>query len=223
MSDLSRKETIIFLEATMSKFRGVNRNQLFLLPPSIEDFVPEGHMARLVDEVVESLCTHEIEEKYSHLGRKAYEPKMLIKILFYGYSTGDRSSRKLARKCEMDLAYLYLGGMERPDFRTISDFRKNNLEALKGYFRDIVLFCRGAGLGRGQAVFIDGTKIRANAAAKRTKKKLRKFSVRLRMLTRLRTESMGRDEEMNCLLNYRRPLIAAAVLRKQRSVWRRTA
>jgi len=155
----------------MSKFRGVNRHQLFLLPPSVEDFVPEGHMARLVDEVVEGLCTHEIEEKYSHLGRKAYEPKMLIKILFYGYSTGDRSSRKLARKCEMDLAYLYLSGMERPDFRTISDFRKNNLEKLKGYFRDIVLFCREAGLGRGRAVFIDGTKIRANAAAKRTKKK----------------------------------------------------
>jgi len=155
----------------MSKFRGVNRHQLFLLPPSIDDFVPEGHMARMIDEVVEGLSTHEIEEKYSHLGRKAYEPKMLIKILFYGYSTGDRSSRKLARKCEMDLAYLYLSGMERPDFRTISDFRKNNLEKLKGYFRDIVLFCRGAGLGRGRAVFIDGTKIRANAASKRTKKK----------------------------------------------------
>jgi transposase len=140
---------------------------MFLLPPSIEDFVPEGHMARMIDEVVEGLSTRRIEEKYSHLGRKAYEPKMLIKILFYGYFTGDMSSRKLARRCEMDLAYLYLSGMERPDFRTISNFRKNNLEELKRYFRDIVVFCREAGLGRGTAVFIDGTKIKANAAAKK--------------------------------------------------------
>lgn len=155
----------------MSNFREVNRKEPFLLPPSVDEFVPDGHLARMIDEVVERLDTEPIERKYSRLGRKAYHPKMLIKLLFYGYSTGERSSRRLAKKCETDLAYLYLAGMEKPDFRTISDFRKNHLPELKDYFRQIILICQGLGLGKGPALFIDSSKIKANASAKKTKSK----------------------------------------------------
>ena len=155
----------------MSKFRETSRNEQFLLPLSINDFIPANHMARMIDELAERLDTKPIEDKYSRLGRKGYAPRMLIRLLFYGYSTGERSSRKIAGKCETDLAYMYLSGMDKPDFRTISDFRKNNIAELKSYFRDVVLFCHEAGLGRGAALFIDGTKIRANASAKKSVKK----------------------------------------------------
>ena len=165
----------------MSKFRETNRREEFLLPPSVEDFIPAGHLARLVDEVVSKLDLDPIEQKYSYLGRKGYAPSVLVKIIFYGYAIGERSSRVLARRCETDLAYMFLAEMERPDFRTISDFRKNNLAELKALFRDIVVLCQKMGLGCGGRLFIDGSKILANAAAKRTKdeKKLNEYRVEL--------------------------------------------
>ena len=115
----------------MNKFKPTNESQLFLLPPSVEDFVPESHLARLIDEVVETLDTSIIEEKYSRLGQKSYHPKSIIKLLFYGYSTGIISGRKIAQRCESDTAFMYLARMYRPDFRTINGFQKNNLRKSK--------------------------------------------------------------------------------------------
>jgi len=155
----------------MSIFREGKRNEPFLLPHSIDDFVPDDHLARMIDEVVERLDVRKIERNFSPIGRRAYAPKMLLKVLIYGFATRERSSRKLAHRCETDLAYMFLCGMETPDFRTISDFRKKYLEEIKKYFRDITLLCLGMGLGRGKVVFIDGTKIHANASAKKSKKK----------------------------------------------------
>ena len=154
----------------MSDFREVNRYERLLLPPSIDEFISDNHPARMIDEVVENFDTREIENKYSWLGRKAFHPKVMIKLLFYGYTTGVRSSRKLAKRCEEDLAFMFLCCKETPDFRTINDFRKDHLEELKEYFKDIVLLGRQLGLGLSKAIFIDGTKIRANASAKKSKK-----------------------------------------------------
>ena len=155
----------------MSKFKPYRKEQLYLLPPSLEDFVPEGHMAKFVYETVEGLDTTDIENKYSELGQNTYHPKILLKLLFYGYATGVRSGRKIAARCESDTAYMYLAEMYRPDFRTINDFRKNNLNEIELYFIEIVRVCKEVGLIKIGEISIDGTKIKANAAARRTKDK----------------------------------------------------
>jgi transposase len=155
----------------MAKFKPYRRQQRFLFPPSLEDYVPEGHLARLVCEVVEGLDTSRIENKYSELGQHTYHPKILLKLLFYGYTTGVRSGRKIAARCETDTAYMYLAEMYRPDFRTINDFRKNNLEEIEQYFVEIVKLCKELGMVKVGQISIDGSKIRANASPKRSKKK----------------------------------------------------
>ena len=111
----------------MARFKAYNLDQWMLLPASLHEYVPEGHLARLIHTVVEELDTTPIEMKYSDLGQHTYHPKILTKLLFYGYAVGERSGRKIARRCETDTAYMYLSQMYRPDFRTINDFRKNNL------------------------------------------------------------------------------------------------
>lgn len=155
----------------MAKFKPYRKRQSMLLPPVIEDFVPPSHLARVVDEVVEALDTKEIEDKYSDLGQNTYHPKIQLKLLFYGYATGNRSGRKIARMCETDTAYMYLAQMYRPDFRTINYFRKENLDKIKRYFVDIVRMCRALGMVKVGVINIDGTKVKANAANRRTKNK----------------------------------------------------
>jgi transposase len=155
----------------MARFKPYRKKQTMLLPPSLEDYVPVSHLARVVDEVVEALDTKEIEDKYSDLGQNTYHPKIQLKLLFYGYATGNRSGRKIAQLCESDTAYIYLAQMYRPDFRTINDFRKNNLDQIKDYFVEVVRMCKGLGMVKMGEISIDGTKIKANAAKRRTKDK----------------------------------------------------
>ena len=83
----------------MAKFKPYQKDQLHLLPACLEDYVPEGHLARFVYEVVEGLDTSTVESKYSELGQNTYHPKILLKLLFYGYATGVRSGRKIAIRC----------------------------------------------------------------------------------------------------------------------------
>ena len=135
----------------------------------MRDYVPESHLARLVDKVVEQLDTSAIENKYSEAGTKHLSSKILIKLLFYGYAVGDRSGRKISCKSETDTAYMYLSQMYKPDFRTVNDFRKKNLTELSGYFVDIVRLCKELGLVSIGQINIDGTKIKANAANRRAK------------------------------------------------------
>lgn len=142
---------------------------MHLLPPCLEDYVPEGHLARLVYEVVEGLDTSAIEDQYSELGQNTYHPKILLKLLFYGYATGVRSGRKIAGRTETDTAYMYLAEMYRPDFRTLNDFRKNHLPQIEGYFLQVVRLCKDLGMLKVGEISLDGTKIRAHASAKRSK------------------------------------------------------
>ena len=153
----------------MSKFKPYRKSQFMLFPNSIDDYVPENHLSRMISNIVEQLDTKDIEDKYSPLGQNTYHPKILVKLLFYGYATGERSGRKIASKCETDTAYIYLSQMYKPDFRTINDFRKNNIEELSGYFIDIVRMCKALGLISLGQINIDGTKIKAHAANRRTK------------------------------------------------------
>jgi transposase len=155
----------------MAKFKPYRRDQLHLLPPSLEDFVPAGHLARLIYEIVEGLDTAPIEGKYSDLGQHTYHPKILLKLLFYGYATGVRSGRKIAARCESDTAYMYLAELYRPDFRTINDFRKDNVPTIAEYFREIVRVCHELGMAQVGEIYLDSSKLKANAAPSRSKDK----------------------------------------------------
>jgi transposase len=153
----------------MEKFKPINNDQLFLLPPSVEDFIPAGHLARVIKEVVETIDVSSIESNYSYLGQKSYPPHLLLKLLFYGYSTGIRSGRKIATACECDTAFMYLANMYRPDFRTINDFRKDNIGFVQTAFVHIVQLCKGLGMCKAGLLIIDSTKLKANASADKSK------------------------------------------------------
>ena len=155
----------------MEKFKPINNAQLFLLPPSIEDFIPTGHLARVINEVVETIDVSSIESRYSYLGQKSYHPHLLLKLLFYGYSIGIRSGRKITAACESDTAFMYLANMYRPDFRTINDFRKDNLTFIQTAFVHIVQLCKALGMCKAGLLIIDSTKLKANANADKSKTK----------------------------------------------------
>lgn len=155
----------------MSKFKEDKTEQSLLFGYNVIDFISETHLANLVDEIVERLDTKKIEEKYSELGQKSYPPKLMIKILFYAYSKGIFSSRKIATACYEVLPFMFLGRMYRPDFRTISDFRKNNIDEMGNFFVEILKYCNELGLTEFGKISIDGSKFRANASSKLTKTK----------------------------------------------------
>ena len=155
----------------MEKFKPVTTEQLFLLPPSIEDFIPAGHLARVINDVVETIDVTEIESRYSFLGQKSYPPHLLLKLLFYGYSIGVRSGRKIASACEQDTAFMYLSSMYKPDFRTLNDFRKNNTAFIQQSFIHVVQLCKGLGMARAGMLILNETKLKANASAGKTKNK----------------------------------------------------
>jgi transposase len=155
-----------------SKFKSIQNDQLFLLPPNIEEFIPEGHLARVISEIVDTFDTRKIEERYSYQGQKSYHPKILIKLWVYGYATGTLSGRKIAMKCETDTAYMYLSSMYRPDFRTINDFRKDNIKSFEGYFVAVIKLCRELGMASIGTIALDGTKIRGNASSKEMRDKV---------------------------------------------------
>lgn len=155
----------------MNKFKPQQQAQLYLLPPSVEDFIPSGHLARVVSEVVETLEVSSIEAKYSELGQKSYAPRLIIKLLFYGYCIGIRSGRKIAAACESDTAFMYLASMYHPDFRTINDFRKDNIAFVEKAFIQVVQLCRALGMAQAGTLIIDGTKLRANASPAKSRNK----------------------------------------------------
>ncbi|MDN3513617.1 MAG: IS1182 family transposase [Candidatus Brocadia sp.] len=160
----------------MAKFKPFHEFQKPLMGFSPEAFldyiktvIPKDHLCRLVKEVVFSLDTEAIEAKYSFVGQRTYHPKLLLSVLFYGYATGVRSSRKLEERCLSDHFYIYLMQCYTPDHRTISDFRKNNLKAIEKYFVDIVRIFSKLGYTSIGKIYLDGTKLKGNASAKRTK------------------------------------------------------
>ena len=155
----------------MQKFKITSNAQLFLLPPSVEDFIPCDHLARVINEVVETIDVKEIEVKYSYLGQKSYHPHLLLKLLFYGYSIGIRSGRKIAAACESDTAFMYLSSMYKPDFRTINDFRKDNIDFIKKAFVHVVQLCKALGMCKAGMLILDSTKLKANASADLSKNK----------------------------------------------------
>jgi len=151
----------------MSKsFRDWHLDQDLLFPPSVQDFVPAGHLARFVVGLVrDDLDLSAIYAGYSgEKGQPPYHPAMMTALLLYGYAVGVYSSRRIARACGERVDFMSIVALDAPDFRTVSDFRKRHLKALEGLFVQVLKLCERAGLVRLGHVALDGTKVRANAS-----------------------------------------------------------
>jgi len=137
-----------------------------MFPPSVQEFVPEGHLAHFVRETVrEALDLSEILDSYGEeRGQPPYHPVMMTALLLYGYCQGVYSSRRLARACAERVDFMAVTAMSQPDFRTISDFRKRHLKALQGLFVQVLRLCQKQGLVKLGHVALDGTKVKANAS-----------------------------------------------------------
>lgn len=143
------------------------KNQTWLFPPAIEDLIPEDHVCFLVEDFIDSLDFSAFEEKYEGAGHPAYHPGILLKLLVMGVIDKVRSSRRLAKNARENVVYMYLAEKLTPDFRTISDFRKDNHELIKMVFKHTVHLARKEGMLDLSHLSTDGTKIKANAADKR--------------------------------------------------------
>src|SRR4030065_2441235 len=139
----------------------------WLLPPSIEDLIPEDHICFLVEGLIDSLDYTNFNIKYSGAGHPAYHPRILLKLLIMGVLDRVRSSRRLARNARENVVYLYLSEKIAPDFRTISDFRKNNPDLVKEVFKHTVKFAKEENLLDLSHLSTDGSKVKANASNRR--------------------------------------------------------
>ena len=150
----------------MSKqYRTYSPDDQYLLPPSLREWLPENHLAYFISDTIDELDLSAIEDKYQSLrGYPPYHPRMMVKLLVYAYCTSVYSSRKMARKLVEDVAFRVLAAGNRPDFRTISDFRKLHLPALRDLFAQVLLLCAKAGMVKLGHVALDGTKLKANAS-----------------------------------------------------------
>ena len=151
---------------TGKTFRDWQADQVFLLPPSVDDFVPEDHPARIVRELVEeALDLSSVMRSYSEVrGQPPCHPKMMVALLFYAYSRGIYSSREITRCCQDRMDFMAAAACRHPDFRTVNAFRKRHLSSLGGLFDQILALCMGMGLASLGHVSIDGTRIQANAS-----------------------------------------------------------
>jgi len=152
----------------MSKrFRTCTLDQPLLLPPSLQDWLPEDHLARFIGDVVDELDLSKILAVYERKdgrGQAAYHPVMMVRLLLYGYCRGVVSSRKIERATYEDVAFRYLAADEHPDHDTISTFRQMHLKSIAELFTQALQLCDKAGLIKLGHVAIDGTKLKANAS-----------------------------------------------------------
>jgi transposase len=140
--------------------------QDLLLPPSLRDWLPEDHLAYFVSDLIDQLDLSAITTVYEdeERGYPPYHPAMLTKVLVYAYCVGVFSSRKIQRRVQEDVAFRVLAAGNAPDFRTIADFRKTHLPALKGFFEQVLRLARELGTPRVGGVALDGSKVKANAS-----------------------------------------------------------
>ncbi len=148
----------------MPKFKLYVQNQPMLLPPDIRDFLPKDHIVFLINEVVDNLNIDSVIKTYSEEGNPAYDPRMMIKVMFYGYTQGIRSSRKIEDALYENIAFRFLSANQNPDHGTINLFRKKHLVDLENVFSQIVVLCGRLDIADLMDISIDGTKIKANAS-----------------------------------------------------------
>jgi transposase len=148
----------------MSNFRSIDRQTGFLLPPSVDEWLPEKHLARFVVEVIDDLDLRVMRGSYRGSGSASYPPSLLLGILVYGYATGVFSSRKLERATYDSVAFRFIAANQHPDHDTIAAFRRRFLQEIEGLFVQVLAVAREMGVLKMGTVALDGTKIHANAS-----------------------------------------------------------
>jgi len=151
---------------TTRTFRPYEPTQVFLLPPSMQDWLPAKHLAYFILDIVPTLNLDGILKFYGPTARGTvpFDPRMMVGVLLYAYCVGTPSSRRIAKRLEEDIGFRVLAASQQPDFRTISEFRRLHLESLKSLFVQALRLCQKAGLVKLGQVALDGTKIKANAS-----------------------------------------------------------
>lgn len=147
-------------------FKECNRQQIYLMPPSLQEWLPEKDIAWFIIDVVEQMDLSGYYRKYRADGRgqEAYDPAMMVALLLYAYSNGIRSSRAIERLCERDIGFKVISGDEEPDHSTIARFRQDNGKGIEELFTEALKLCAKAGLVKVGVVALDGTKMKADAA-----------------------------------------------------------
>ncbi len=148
----------------MSHFRQCDRNTAFLLPPSVDEWLPEDHLARFVVDIVDQLDVSAMTRQYRGSGKAAYHPSMLLALLIYGYATGTYSSRRIEQASYDSLAFRYIAANTHPDHDTLCTFRKRFLKEIEGLFVQVLGIAREMKLLKLGTVALDGTKVHANAS-----------------------------------------------------------
>ncbi len=145
-------------------FKAYNPDQMMLLPPSLDDFIPKNHVVRVVRDVIDAINIDPIVRQYKGGGASAFHPKMMLKIIVYGYMSNIYSSRKIEQAVSSNIHFMWLAGMQRPDHNTINRFRCDKLKGvLKEVFGQVVTLMAGQGLMDIKRLYVDGTKLEANA------------------------------------------------------------
>ena len=148
----------------MSNFRLIDRDTGFLMPPSVDEWLPERHLARFVVEVIAGLDLRAMTGSYRGSGEASYHPELLLGLLVYGYATGVFSSRKLERATHDSVAFRFIAANEHPDHDTIATFRRRFLKQIEALFVQVLVLAREMGVLKMGTVALDGTKIHANAS-----------------------------------------------------------
>src|ERR1700740_2590440 len=148
----------------MSNFRAIDRKTGYLLPPSVDEWLPEKHLARFIADVIDGLDLGRMSRAYRGTGSASYHPRTLLSILVYGYAPGVFSSRKLERATWDSVAFRYIAGGEHPDHDTIATFRRRFLKDIEKLFVDVLRLAREMGVLKMGTIGLDGTKIHANAS-----------------------------------------------------------
>jgi len=148
----------------MSHFRQCDRNTVFLLPPSVDEWLPEDHLARFVVDIVDQLDLSAMTGQYRGSGKAAYHPSTLLALLIYGYATGVYSSRRIESASYDSLAFRYIAANTHPDHDTLCTFRKRFLKEIEGLFVEVLGIAKEMKLLKLGTVALDGTKVHANAS-----------------------------------------------------------
>ena len=150
----------------MSNFRTIDRETGYLLPPSVNEWLPERHLARFVVEIIDGLDLSAMSRSYRGTGSASYHPALLLGILVYGYATGVFSSRKLERATYDSVAFRFIAANDHPDHDTIATFRRRFLKEIEGLFVQVLELAREMGMLKMGTVALDGTKIHANGTTR---------------------------------------------------------
>jgi transposase len=192
----------------MSYIEGESREQRVLFPEILDDYISEDNLVRFIDAFVDGLEMEELgfgRTAPNETGRPPYDPRDLLKLYIYGYLNRVRTGRRLERECQRNVELMWLMRKLRPDFKTITDFRKDNRKAFRGVFRQFVLLCKGLGLVGGELVAVDGSKFKAvnsgqrNFSAKKLEERLNKIDEKVeRYLDEIeRGDEEGKESEIS--------------------------